>query len=318
MVLLFPGVIYQPEYQATDLQSFQHRFIVQNLASLTLRVYQRNCDFTQSCANTLIYQAPMVIGADEEETRTQVGSYKIVDWIKFYQDIEGKYQPWSNHPAKPHQERRDWHSGAFGWYTARLEPGADGQWLHGTIGWGADGEKFIKHNQTSSGRWDRVRSHGCTRVSNQSIAFLRNFVPKGSWVFRIYALEDLGDPKLLRYQSTPPQQIWHYALSKGRKDLLKNPLENFLDPVWEQNSLVYSAFPRIIQVQPKGEEVKGYKNYNPYEVKRNDFKGLFLVDEGVVVNYQTPKKIITNGYRFPDFFNLPSLDSSNQLAQKNN
>lgn len=314
-LLLIPIQTSFEKLVSIDLkQPFKHRFIVQNLASLTIRVYQRNCEFTESCSNTLIFQAPMVIGKDEEETRSKLGFFKISKWGKFHQDYEGNYLAWNKNPPKPHSSRATWNkTGPFGWYTAFLEPNASEQWLHGTIGWGSDGENFIVHNKTQTGGFDRVRSKGCTRVSNQSIAFLRNFVPEGSLVLKIYALETLSDPSLAQYSTTKFSNSWTYSLSKKRIESDLFPLERFDLPYFEQNTLTYSQYPQVIEVKPKGEGLKNKKNYNPYELKRNDFKGAFLVDSGLLLNYSHPIQLLSNNNRIPKYFNH-NFDTPTTLA----
>jgi hypothetical protein len=304
LTILYPSLIRKETYENIDLKKpFAHRFIVQNLASLTLRVYQRDCDFKEVCENTLIFQAPMVVGKDEDEYRSKLGFFKISSWTKFHQDYEGEYRPWNLNPPTSGSNRSLWNkTGPFGWYTAFLEPNAEGQWLHGTIGWGEDGERFIEHIKTNFGSYDRIRSKGCTRVNNQSIAFLRNFVPENSLVLKIYAKEDYSDPLLKKYYKTSRLNYWSYALSKQRQDKGDYVLENFDLPSIEQNPLVYSQVPQKILIKAKEDFVRKQKNYNPYELKRKDFQGKFLVDTGTLQDYKHPSSLNHNFNPIPKYF----------------
>lgn len=304
-LLFAPSQLHLVNWTSMDLKAnFKHRFVIQNLASLTIRVYQRNCDFNENCANTLIFQAPMVIGKDEDESRSKLGFFKISRWNNFHKDYEGKYLGWNQKPKPVNSSRSDWNkTGPFGWYTAFLEPNAKGQWMHGTIGWGSEGEKFINHNRSPSGNFDRIRSNGCTRVSNQSIAFLRNFVPENSLVLKIYALEDFQDPKLTQYQTTPFYNYWTYSLSKKKMNSAEQyPLEKFNIPFYEQGRLFYSQYPVKFEIKTKEEYLKKIKNYNPYDLSKKDFKGKFLVDSGLLINYEHPRKLEDNGNKIAKYF----------------
>lgn len=271
-------------------------FIVQNLATMTLRVYERTC-ILSICNNHLIMESPMVVGKDEEEKRSITGSFKIKAWAKFYQDGEKAHEKWnSKTPPPPGSTRGQWgNQGAFGWYTAILEPSASSQWLHGTVGWGRDLEKFIAPEVTPNGAVIRVKSKGCTRVSNQTIAWLRNFVPAGSQVFKIYAKESLKDPELKKYDQK--EIIWIYKFSKGR-DSLDKPLENSPPPFFEEGTYQVDNIPTVVPARDKSEWIKGEINGNPYET---ELSGDFLVDEGMLRNYRKPKKIKQNN-KFPSWF----------------
>lgn len=217
-------------------------FVVVNVATETLRAYERVCA-DNSCPAKMIMESEVVVGEDidhpKEEPgkgRSILGSYRVTGWSKFYQDPEGHYPAWyrDGYPATPAPDAawNDWFSkkvmpldeqgkpegkmrGAFGWYTAFVAPEPYGQWTHGTLGWGSDKDKFIKRvkkpliNVVSD-----PRSSGCTRNNNEAIAFLRNLIDVGAPIIKIYAKEALLDPSLSSYPNATAQ--WNYVLTKNR------------------------------------------------------------------------------------------------------
>lgn len=275
-----PFVSKQPTIVKID--HLAKKYIVQNLATMTLRVYQIRCD---TCPSELIFQAPMVVGKDEVGKRTKVGYYRIYRWVKFHQDYQSQYLPWHHKTPPPNSPRSDWKNiGAFGWYAALLEPNASAQWLHGTIGWSNEGDKFIEPQLNSNNSFIRVKSKGCTRVSNPTVAFLRDFVPEGSWVFRIYAKE------------TSSSEIENFATSWSHSLTYKNEI---LDQ--GQWSVTFANEAKVLR--NKQEWKPGELNGNPYEVPLDNLRGEFRVDLGKINNYSHPKTLPLGGeLKVPEFF----------------
>ncbi len=242
-------------------------FVVVNVASETIRAYERVCA-DNSCPAKMLMESEVVVGEDTDHPKEEpgkgrsiLGSYRVTGWSKFYQDPESHYPAWyrDGYPATPSADAswNDWFSkkvmpldekgkpvgkmrGAFGWYAAFVAPEAYGQWTHGTLGWGSDKDKFIKRvkkpliNMVSD-----PRSSGCTRNNNEAIAFLRNLIDVGAPIIKIYAKEAYLDPSLSQYpnQTTP----WNYVLTKSRnhsvdRNLVLNALKingADLDAFWQ-------------------------------------------------------------------------------------
>ena len=112
-------------------------FVVQNVATERARVYKRGCD-SGACDHELVLEAQVAMGQDKNGERTWVGSYRITDWVKFYQDGKKHYPSWydARYPKlpKPGKGFNTWlrkkympevkdekigvMRGAFGWYAA--------------------------------------------------------------------------------------------------------------------------------------------------------------------------------------------------------
>lgn len=326
-------------------------FVVVNVATETLRLYERQCA-DNSCPHKMVFETEVVVGEDidhpKEEKgkgRSILGSYRVVGWTKFYQDPEGHYPSWykDGYPAPPAQDAMwsDWFSnkympldkdgkpqghmrGAFGWYTAFVEPEPFGQWTHGTLGWGADHDKFIKKTkQTLINVVSNPRSSGCTRNNNEAIAFLRKMIDVGAPIIKIYAKEEILDPTLKNYPSE--NLTWNYVLTKNRNhavdrsevvkalsikdqdldtfwEAVRNGGSLILDPksplnqVIEVGTYTYDTHPDAIQYTP-GEKLKrlsrsiGRKG-NVYGVKEKEMHGTFYVDAGVLNEYAHPDSIL--------------------------
>lgn len=217
-------------------------FVVVNVATETIRLYERVCA-DNSCPAKMVMESEVVVGEDVDHPKDEpgkgrsiLGSYRVTGWSKFYQDPEGHYPSWyrDGYPMTPPADAswNDWFSkkvmpldekgkpegkmrGAFGWYTAFVAPEPYGQWTHGTLGWGSDKDKFIKRvkkpliNMVSD-----PRSSGCTRNNNEAIAFLRNMIDIGAPIVKIYAKEAYLDPTLASYPA--PTTQWNYVLTKNR------------------------------------------------------------------------------------------------------
>ncbi len=225
-----------------DYKEFKGKyFVVVNVASETLRLYERQCTDNR-CANKMVMETEVVVGEDKDHPiaekgkgRSILGSYRVTGWSKFYQDSEGHYPAWYKEgypmpPAIGDNDWRDWFKnkympvgpdgkehgtmrGAFGWYAAFVAPNAYGQWTHGTLGWGEDKDEYIK--KTKKFMINVVsdpRSSGCTRNNNEAIAYLRQIVETGTPIIKIYAKEALLDPALQNYPSNPRR--WNYIMTK--------------------------------------------------------------------------------------------------------
>lgn len=239
-----------------DYKDFSGKyFVVVNVATETLRLYERQC-LDNTCPNKMLMETEVVVGEDRDHPiaekgkgRSIVGSYRVTGWAKFYQDAEGHYPAWykDGYPMPPEigdNGWRDWFKnkympedlngekhgsmrGAFGWYTAFVAPNPYGQWTHGTIGWGENKDEFIKKTKKFVANVvSNPRSSGCTRNNNEAIAFIREMVETGTPIIKIYAKESLLDQTLTNYpEETQP---WQYILTKksgersGRASVLKS------------------------------------------------------------------------------------------------
>ncbi|MBI4870999.1 MAG: L,D-transpeptidase [Candidatus Riflebacteria bacterium] len=159
--------------------------VVINLPARLLRTY---------VDGRLVFQCPVAIGRYQypgvtENTMTRLGSYEVESWCTSYRTKEHPV-PWSE----------DLWQGAFGVHTAILGPDALYQHLHGTVGPVELGDWIIgrvvpreRRPNESERQYREVLeeaeyglSHGCVRVSNQSIIQLRELCPVGSAVHKIY------------------------------------------------------------------------------------------------------------------------------------
>ncbi|MEK7355058.1 MAG: hypothetical protein AAB250_01315, partial [Bdellovibrionota bacterium] len=194
--------------------------------------------------------------------------------------------------------------GAFGWYTAHLEPNASEQWTHGTFGWGDDGDKFIlatrdpKLNEAID-----PRSYGCTRVENRSIAFAREILAKGAKVIRIYAKEGYRDQSLARYKDQPERK-WNWVLTKEGINSPAAPKASAAavaktqpsdNDVLDSGTFLLDQTPDAIPFTNVG-NARTTQNGNLYRVLVDEMKGAFLVDEGTLVGYEHPKSFEVGGH----------------------
>lgn len=215
-------------------------FVVVNVATETLRIYERQC-LDNSCPSKMIMETEVVVGEDKNLPKEQkgkgrsiLGSYRVTGWAKFYQDAESHYPAWyrDGYPGLPEVGSgfNKWFKnkfmpvdpktgkevgsmrGAFGWYAAFVAPEAYGQWTHGTIGWGEDKDEYIKKTKKFvTNVVSDPRSSGCTRNNNEAIAFIRQLVDTGTPIIKIYAKEALLDPSLTGYNGN---KQWQYILTK--------------------------------------------------------------------------------------------------------
>jgi hypothetical protein len=340
-----------------DYKEFTSKyFVVVNVATETLRLYERQC-LDNSCPHKLILESEVVVGEDVDHPkaspgkgRSILGSYRIVGWSKFYEDAHGHYPSWykEGYPTVPSPDANwtAWFAksvmpmdeqgkqegtmrGAFGWYTAFVEPEPYGQWLHGTLGWGSDKDKYIKKVKTPIiNIVSNPRSSGCTRNNNEAIAFLRNILEIGAPVIKIYSKEEIFDKELKRYPNLT--NSWNYVLTKNKDhaiektQVLKNLnitdaeltsyLESvkaggqiILDPksplnqILESGTYQYDSHPDVITYTP-GEKMgklarKIGRKGNVYGVEENEMHGKFYVDTGLLEDYAHPGKILeTSGF----------------------
>lgn len=256
-----------------DYKEFKGKyFIVLNVATETLRLYERSC-IEINCSNKMILETEVVVGEDKNtpkdakgKGRSILGSFRATGWTKFYEDSEGHYPAWykEGYPDLPKADNHNitlWFSnqympenndgtksgkmrGAFGWYTMFVGPQSFGQWVHGTIGWGEDKDYYIKATKKMLPNvLSNPRSSGCARNNNEAIAYLRQLVEVGTPVIKIYAQEKLFDPSLKNY----PRKVvrWRYVLTKNktlradREDVLKTLgiTSAELDRYWETKRL---------------------------------------------------------------------------------
>jgi hypothetical protein len=313
--------------QAPVAQELSEYFMIQNLATEKLRVYKKGCE-SGDCPHQMLFEADIAVGEDKSGTRSVLGHFKITSWHKFYQDGAGNYPSWydPNYPRipGPGSSAMDWTSsrvlpyssasvrGAFGWYTAKVGPDSSYQWTHGTIGWGADKKEFI---EATRGFWANLfadpRSHGCTRTDNESIAYIRQLLPVGSTLIKVYAREAIADTNFTRYNENERKK-WDYILTKNgvrvdgqkadRDEVLSagTPASRYL----EEGTLSVDTFPtpELFLAGSSG-ATKG-TNGNYYALNHNDMTGVFLIDEGRLVNYKHPStKLRVGGFKqvlFPE------------------
>ena len=288
-------------------------YMVQNIATEKLRVYQRVCK-DNTCPPKMIFETDFVAGMKKGDPKfkknTHVGNYRIFEWEKFYQDrgTGGHYPSWFD-PTFPEQpgpdeswskwfksdimpweycttvdgEKKCSHKGmmrgAFGWYTALVEPHyGTGQWTHGTIGWAESSQKMIKRAKGEdfmgaiANIFTSLRSSGCSRVSNPSVAFLRHILPVGTPLIKIYALESYQDEvSMLNNYSVGETSQWDFVLTKDgvRKvgEAGTNAHRNYVelrdldseDNVLERGSYKFNIYPSVVQYQYKPRKNGGYK-----------------------------------------------------------
>lgn len=317
-------VAAKPVVPTNEENAADKYFVVQNIATEKLRVYE-NCTLTGAvgCAHKMIFETDMAAGRDTKAGRSLVGAFRITQWFKFYEDTDHLYPSFSavgspKLPA-PGAGLDQWLSksllpkgskgvsrGAFGWYTAYLGPNANEQWTHGTLGWGEDGLKFIDAAKDPSNLGKFERSAGCTRVENSVIALMREILPVGTKIFKIYAKEGLADSKLTRYANIKSGQ-WDYILTRSgtMSTDMKSGAKHAASgaDVLAKGSYILDqkpdAVPLIATSNGKNEE-----NGNVYNVAPTSMKGVFLIDEGRLSGYSHPAGLGIGGT--PDH-KLPSL-----------
>ncbi|HVK62815.1 MAG TPA: L,D-transpeptidase [Bdellovibrionales bacterium] len=325
-----PYVSKEPTPDTVEEADANRYFMVQNIATEKVRVYRR-CTAPEAngdCPHTLVLETDMSAGEDtpDKSRRTILGSFKITAWFKFYEDNQNLFPSWyrAYYPQipGPGAELNDWLStsllpdhrgltrGSFGWYTAHLGPDADAQWTHGTFGWGADGGKFIEliRDEKINAQMD-PRSMGCTRVENQAIAWMREKLPVGTAVIKVYAREGYTDPDRRRYQDFELAK-WDWILTKqgvnesgaASADRVRTERAGLNETdVLERGTYSPDQVPDAIRVTGTTEGATA-SNGNLYNIPLKSFKGLFLVDEGKFSRdangnaYEHPKELRVGGH----------------------
>jgi hypothetical protein len=290
------------ERDQTSVARSSQYFMIQNIATETIRVYRRECSVSV-CENKMVAQTEMVAGEDENGTRTILGSFTISKWFKFY-EVPGVYPSWyaPGYPRPPGPGagflswKRDKYMpggrgdtrGAFGWYTAKIGPNGRAQHTHGTVGWGSDGDKYIRWPK---GFWINLftdpRSHGCSRTTNPTIAYLRELLPVGSKLIKIYAREGL-------LNSSGPVHVshssWNYILTtNGAKQ------DGQLS---DRDRVLRAGTPRSQWLEEGTytfQSTPSPKNGDVYDVRSKGMIGTYYVDAGVVSGYSHPGYMIRNG-----------------------
>ncbi|EQC49163.1 L,D-transpeptidase catalytic domain protein [Bacteriovorax sp. BSW11_IV] len=302
-----------------DYKNFEGKyFVIQNLATERLRVYEKQCSETNLCNHKMVFETEMVVGEDTKEgnTRTRVGSYRVTEWVKFYEDGSKAYPAWwkEGFPEVPSADKGvlSWTRskympesyenpsvrGAFGWFAALVGPNHDSQWTHGTIGWGQNKKEFIDRTKGFLANvFSDPRSHGCSRLDNESIAYLRELLPVGTPFIKIYAREALLDGNRTKY--TQRTGAWDYILTADRtKEAYSIDEKKVLDrgvpqDKWlEQGTYEYDMYPNLVYYSP-AKKLWGWRanvagSGNVYKVEKDLMKGVYFIDAGLIYNYEHP------------------------------
>jgi uncharacterized protein YgiM (DUF1202 family) len=306
--------------KAREADFSQKYFMIQNIATEKVRVYKKLCNDGR-CQHKMLIEANMAAGEkDKDGTRmTVLGSFNITKWTKFYQDAAGIYPSWydPNYPEvpPPRSSAFSWASyrvlpegpgkvrGAFGWYTAFVGPKPFSQWTHGTLGWGADKTEFIDITRGFfANLFSDPRSHGCSRVDNETIAFLRQLLPVGTPVLKVYAVESLEDSNLAQYPDKTAS--WDYILTKNgvrqdgqRSDRAEVLAQNTPKDQWlEEGTYTMNTIPEAKGFKSGAAGASSGRNGNIYGLEDTDMHGIYYVDSGVLSNYQHPEKLVVGGY----------------------
>jgi hypothetical protein len=306
-------------------QGLSKYILIQNVATERARVYER-CTASPGCPHRMIFESEMVVGRteggmkDPQRYLTWLGRYKITEWRKFYEDGEGHYPSWyhPDYPAVPYNpsNARIWMSkkvmpnkqghmrGAFGWYTALTGPNSNYQWVHGTMGWGIEADRYIRYTR---GFWVNLfanpRSAGCTRFENRAIAYLRHILSVGTEIVRVYAKEGYRDPNRTAYASQAQPMAWEWILTTegvqqdgptaDRNSVLARGVPT--SRILEYGSYNVDRYPDAMGINPNAESRTG-KSGNSYEIDESEFHGVFLVDEGRFIDYQHPRGLPRGGF----------------------
>lgn len=325
----------EPKYQGKY-------YVIQNIATEVLRVYKRTC-IEKNCKNRMILESEMVAGEDQEGVRTWLGSFKLLHWKKFYQDHRGLYPSWfhPNYPMPPkkskgaltwlkkkympiiNEEPKGEMRGAFGWYTGFVGPNSNYQWTHGTIGWGESSIDMIKRTKKILANLVAdPRSHGCSRVDNMTISYLREILPAGTRFLKVYAIERLQDDNLEEY-SKDDEKSWEWMLTKKDSQKVngetadREKIENrgvSEDEILDQGTYELDVYPTVIKFKEKSEFTRKIgKKGNVYGVEKSKMKGVFYIDTGLMRDYKHPKheSISVGGIKdeiIPEFIDLMNLD----------
>lgn len=334
-------------------------FVIQNVATEKTRVYER-CTESVNCAHRMVMETDMVVGKPEEGTkndknafRTWLGHSKISEWVKFYQDNAGHYPHWYRQGQSLSSipknitggmskilNSRKWITkdrngkstvyGAFGWYAAKITPaddinGMNYQWMHGTIGWGSDGSAAIDLTRSFlMNLFSNPGSSGCTRLENRAIAYLRELLPVGTDIYRVYARESTREKEIGSGKSVRPLPSYAHAFNGGKKwdyILLTNEAQRSNGLTADARTIIDRAIPVIngsnviergtydVDQYPNAtaldfsQSASSGKSGDRYEIDsardyqngKTNFRGYFLVDEGRFIDYAHPSESLTKG-----------------------
>ncbi len=310
-------------------------FVVTNIATEKIRVYER-CLPTDGCVNRMIFETDIVNGEDKDGTRTNVGFFQVQYWVKFYEVYRSgqkTYPAWykPGYPdVPPPGNRTAWFDkqympngegdmrGAFGWYTAFVGPNADGQWTHGTGGWGKDKKDLILFKESFWGKlvnlFTSIRSHGCTRVDNESISYLRTLVPVGTPLIKIYAREAYRDPSRAMYPKNSGR--WEYIMTKNGHQQKDNHQLADRELVLRQGTPQSEWIEQgVLEIDQTPDVAAG----DLYRLGNSSFQGHFVVDEGTVVNYRHPSQIKKSGFSdrtVPDYMVSTNADVKGEARRR--
>lgn len=316
-------------------------FVIQNIATERMRIYER-CTETPDCAHRMVMETEFVAGRtegpkrDRDRFQTWLGLYKITSWVKFYEDQMKHYPSWYDpkypEAPSPQDDPQSWFNkkfmpnpgtgsmrGAFGWYAGLVGPNANYQWIHGTIGWGSQKNKFIKYTRSF---WVNLvanpRSSGCTRLENEAVAYTQYLLPVGTEVLRVYAKEGIRDESLTTYQNQSQPAAWDYILTNEHvrsKVNVTSAKDSVLARQVSESQILESGTYQIDQVpngigftdKPTARQRQKGNSGNAYGVPSEEMKGVLLIDEGRLVDYEHPKSLTVGGLKEN---NKPSLPES--------
>lgn len=191
-----------------------------NLPARRLRVHRDG---------VLVMDVPAAIGMlrhpeGRGDTRTRVGSYRIVGWYPDYRN--------ARYPVRFRDD--PWES-SFGPWTAKLQPPSGYQHLHGCEGPDELGDGPVELLPTpllgDETRREYGLSHGCVRLANRSITRLHQLAPAGTPVERFYCLRERrpgedGAPVLVELPD-----VYGYAPAAGAVfDVATGALEGYVHP----------------------------------------------------------------------------------------
>jgi hypothetical protein len=318
--------------------------VIQNIATERTRVYER-CTETPDCAHRLVMETEMVVGRTEgpkespDSYLTRAGWFRLTEWRKFYEDQQRLHASWYDpkYPPLPapgasaldwikkekHQPNPETNisRGAFGWYAAFVGPNANYQWIHGTYGWGSEGDRFIRETRGwLANLVGNPRSSGCTRLENRAVAYLRHILQPGTDVIRVYAMEGYRDPSKKAYLTQQNGIRWDWILTKEdvRRNGATSDRNSVLarnvpaDMILEQGSYIVDQYPNAVafDFSASSRDVRKGQSGNTYELPVSSLRGVYLVDEGRFYNYSHPRgtKLPIGGIRreagqndLPDF-----------------
>jgi hypothetical protein len=143
-------------------------------------------------------------------------------------------------------------------------------------------------------------------LENRAIAYVRNMIAPGTEVFRVYAVEGYRDPSRKAYADQKQPKPWEFILTKEgyQKDGPTSDKEAVLARNVPQSEWLetgrYDAdqYPTAVPLMQNasGGEARTGKSGNTYRIDDDNFKGVFLVDEGRFVNYSHPRGLQVGGY----------------------